>query len=396
MVTVDEFSRLVSGIYAAALTPGHWEQAIREVHRTMGGTAGSLLIADGAIWSVQNTTIPERALESYEEHYCRLDHVLASVEKGRCGAVRTGTELVAPNRKSEFYAGWLRPNELEDGLFAKLTGGPRPTCFLVTSASRSKAFDTPERIKLMSGLVPHLQQALRTQNKFAALTQDSVDLAAALEMVRHGVVIVGPGCLVVNLNSAAEGILRAVDGVHIRSGCIGATSTNAERQLHLAIHTALTDEGSKIRSARSLKCERPSGKRPYVIHVLPLHHAGKGAAPTDVRALVLIINPEHEPEPAAALMRRLHGLTNTEAQVALRLSRGANLKQISDELSVSLATVRTHLRHLFDKTDTHRQAELVRHLLTLREISTNSTKSLALLSGPGTSRRTFSPSLTDS
>ena len=88
---------------------------MREIHRTMGGTGGSLLIADGAIWSIQTSTIPERARESYAEHYCRLDHVLASVENGPVGAVRTGTELVAPNRKSEFYAGWLRPNQLEDG-----------------------------------------------------------------------------------------------------------------------------------------------------------------------------------------------------------------------------------------------------------------------------------------
>lgn len=43
----------------------------------------------------------------------------------------------------------------------------------------------------------------------------------------------------------------------------------------------------------------------------------------------------------------------------------ADPKQISDELSVSLATVRTHLQHVFDKTETHRQAELVRLLLVL-------------------------------
>jgi DNA-binding CsgD family transcriptional regulator len=32
---------------------------------------------------------------------------------------------------------------------------------------------------------------------------------------------------------------------------------------------------------------------------------------------------------------------------------------------VSIATVRKHLQHLFEKTDTHRQAELVRFLLAV-------------------------------
>jgi DNA-binding CsgD family transcriptional regulator len=80
---------------------------------------------------------------------------------------------------------------------------------------------------------------------------------------------------------------------------------------------------------------------------------------------VLIIDPEQESEPSATLLRRLFGLTRSEAEVAVRIARGGDVKEIAEELSVSLATVRTHLQHVFDKTDTHRQSELVRRLLTL-------------------------------
>jgi DNA-binding CsgD family transcriptional regulator len=51
------------------------------------------------------------------------------------------------------------------------------------------------------------------------------------------------------------------------------------------------------------------------------------------------------------------------------VTRGEGLKPIADELSLSLATVKTHLRHVFDKTGTHRQAELVRLLLTIDPVS---------------------------
>ena len=80
---------------------------------------------------------------------------------------------------------------------------------------------------------------------------------------------------------------------------------------------------------------------------------------------MLVIDPEHENLPAPGLLRQLYNFTNTEAEIALRLTRGDDLKQISDELSVSPWTVRTHLQHLFVKTDTHRQAELIRHLLAI-------------------------------
>jgi DNA-binding CsgD family transcriptional regulator len=218
----------------------------------------------------------------------------------------------------------------------------------------------------MRGLLPHLQQALRTQNKLAALAHSTAELADVLEVVRHAIIVVAGEHLVKNLNSAAERIFRAEDGLCMRSGRIAATSAHTERELHRALDDALDGGSSTIRAGRSLISVRPSGKRPYVVHVLPSHRRNADGPLRQPMALVLIIDPEDEPEPAAALLRRLYRLTDAEADVALRMMHGADLKEISEELSVSLTTLRTHLQHVFDKTDTHRQAELVRLLLVLR------------------------------
>ncbi len=66
------------------------------------------------------------------------------------------------------------------------------------------------------------------------------------------------------------------------------------------------------------------------------------------------------------MLRRLYRLTATETEVALRISRGKSLVQIADDVSMSYQTIRTHLHHVFDKTDSHRQGELVRLLLADR------------------------------
>ena len=361
MVTVDEFSRLVSGIYAAATTPPHWERALREIHRTMGGIGGSLARADGAIWSVEDTSMPAEAMKSYAEYYRHLDHMLAAVKSGPVGAVRTGSELM--DRRSEFFVGWLRPNGCEDGLLVRLSGGPRATCFIVAAPRLSEAFDTPERVKLMSGLVPHVQQALRTQDKLAALADSAVELEGALEVVRHGVIIVAGEHLVINLNSTAERILRAHDGLYMRSARIAATSTHAEQELHCAIHNALAGEFRSHRPVVHL-CSA-LGQAPLRDSRAALPPPNAYEPPRPPMALVLIVDPEEEPEPAAALLRRLYRLTEAEAEVALHVMHGADLKQISEELSISYTTVRSHLQHIFDKTDTHRQAELVHLLLVL-------------------------------
>ena len=80
---------------------------------------------------------------------------------------------------------------------------------------------------------------------------------------------------------------------------------------------------------------------------------------------MIVIDPAKQSEPERDLLQRLYGLTRAEAEVALRVMRGDGLKPISDDLSLSLATVKTHLQHVFGKTKTHRQVELVRLLMTL-------------------------------
>ncbi len=365
MVTVEDFSRLVAGIYAAPVASPRWQEALRETHRTLDGTIAGLFMADGAGWSLENTTLPAKAAQSYAEYYYRLDRVLVAVECGPVGVVRTGSELMPLVRKSEFYEDWLQPLNIEDGLFVRLTGGPRPTSLIVAAPRRAEAFATSDRVKLMSGLVPHFQQALRIQDTLGALTHSAVELAGALDVVRHGVVVVAGDHLVSNLNAAAERIFRTEDGLCMRSGRIAATSPRADQELHCAIHNALADERSTVRTGQSLTCCRPSGKRPYVIHVLPSHRCDGDEPLHQPMALVLIIDPEDQPEPAASLLRRLYHLTRAEADVALRVLHGADLREISEQLSVSLPTVRTHLQHVFDKTNTHRQADLIRLLLVL-------------------------------
>jgi DNA-binding CsgD family transcriptional regulator len=81
--------------------------------------------------------------------------------------------------------------------------------------------------------------------------------------------------------------------------------------------------------------------------------------------MVVIVDPERRPRPATETLRVLFGLTKTEAAVAQLVMNGEGLGPIGEQLSLSNDTVKTHLRNVFHKTDTHRQAELVRLLVAI-------------------------------
>jgi DNA-binding CsgD family transcriptional regulator len=109
------------------------------------------------------------------------------------------------------------------------------------------------------------------------------------------------------------------------------------------------------------------GASPFVRQavLLPRRNLFPAVDPLHYRRVCVHLQPERQPEPPTQLLRRVYGLTNAEVDVALRVLRGDGLKPICAELSLSMATVKTHLQHIFDKTETHRRAELVRLQLTI-------------------------------
>jgi DNA-binding CsgD family transcriptional regulator len=75
--------------------------------------------------------------------------------------------------------------------------------------------------------------------------------------------------------------------------------------------------------------------------------------------LVLITDPERQAPANGDLLRELFQLTRKEAAITAKLSEGKSVEQAATELSVTYETARTHLRRIFSKTGTSRQAELL-------------------------------------
>ncbi|WP_196772755.1 helix-turn-helix transcriptional regulator [Mycobacterium colombiense] len=333
--------------------------ALDETSRLLGATACGLVAGTGNARCVLAATIPVEAVRTYDAYYRRIDFVLDACEQGPAGLIRGGQELVAHKSRSEFYNDWQRPFELTDGLFVRLAGEP-DTSFVVTAPTRDEPFETAERVKVVRALIPHLQQALRTRAHLSELETSSDDITAVIDAMRHGIAIVDAGCDVVHLNTAARRILTAEDGMTLRGRRIESTRMSCNDELQAGVAAACGARQAGVRSGDSLAISRPSGKRPYVLHLVPLGNVENSCG---AKALVVIIDPERELEPPRALIRRLFDLTNAEADVALRMLRGDGVKPIADDLELSAATVKTHLQHIFEKTGTHRQAELTRLLL---------------------------------
>src|ERR1700742_3040680 len=114
MVTVEDFSRLVSGIYAASISPQDWAVALADISHILDASGCALLTGEGTSRSVMIATVPPDAHKVYTEYYCTIDYVLDAVEQGPAGLIRGGQALVALKTHSEFEADFMRPFELDD------------------------------------------------------------------------------------------------------------------------------------------------------------------------------------------------------------------------------------------------------------------------------------------
>lgn len=73
-------------------------------------------------------------------------------------------------------------------------------------------------------------------------------------------------------------------------------------------------------------------------------------------------NPEDDTR--LSLIELAYGLTAQEAKVALQIAKGNVPKLAAEELDISVATVRTHMKSVFSKTGVHSQAELTARILS--------------------------------
>ena len=70
--------------------------------------------------------------------------------------------------------------------------------------------------------------------------------------------------------------------------------------------------------------------------------------------------------PDTQQLRSHFGLTYSQAKLAIEIAKGEGLRVCTQRLGIAMSTGRSHLRQIFQKTETRRQAELVRVISACR------------------------------
>jgi len=190
----------------------------------------------------------------------------------------------------------------------------------------------------------------------AAVVAPMSALTDALDRAQFGVIITSAARPPEFVNAYARRIVERGDGLVVRDSGLEALRSSDTRALRETIDLACRRE---LTACVTLLLPRSATPRPFAVHVPAPTYAGAAGLAT-----VFVCDPSEEPLVAEASLTRLFGLTRAEAAFAALLIKGRTVEEAAAGLFISVHTARTHLKRILMKTDTGRQAELLKLLLT--------------------------------
>lgn len=360
---------VVARIYDLADAPGRWREIIGCIASGLAAEKGHVFLAQGSqtlMSEVAGYDNPAPTQIAYYEHFIRVDP-------------RIALSLAHPNRvlcdadgdydwsETSVYNELLKAEDIRHSMYVQLEVEPN----LVAGQAFMRphggvAFDA-EDVRAFQRLQPHLARAIKMGRTLDAMRAELVDLRRALELLPIPVLILDGKGVVLCMSGRAEGLLGQQRRLALVKQRLTAMLPRDAKALEAAIATtAQYAEPLHLRATTLPTLPRPlevqvDEARSFRLSFMPLRPRLDLRQRVDGRARVLVVlhASDEQVKLSPELIAQLHGLTPTEALLAAALAEGRTVTQYAAERGCSEQTARVHLKHILEKTGTHRQAELV-------------------------------------
>jgi len=262
--------------------------------------------------------------------------------------------------KSEFYQDFARKEEMYDIVYTKLCRRSGMDVGITFTRPKTNPFN-PDDLKEMSLFTAHLQRAVQIYLSGSEAAAENLRLKEVISKSPRGVIFLDRACRAVYCNAVAEQIIAKKDGLDIdRSGVLFAASTQETNNLKRVLGSVFENDPHRFPMRGGfLNVSRPSGLRKYELHISPLTNKTCGHYSPERVALLFISDPEYRIETLEDVLRSMYGLTPAEGRLTALITQGISLKEAESILGVQASTVRTHMKHIFSKTNCKRQGELI-------------------------------------
>jgi DNA-binding CsgD family transcriptional regulator len=368
MDEAEELSRVVGDVYDASLDPGLWPTAIESICRYVGAASASLhsqnaisRATDALFWWGEEPSAPHY-FKAYVDTYGRINPIFPGViffDVERPVAV---PEVISCEEfvETRFFREWLAPQSLMDGLFTNLEKGAS-SCAVFTAMRRAGQGPVDERMRKRYELItPHVRRAMLIGKALDLRRLEAATLADTLDELASGVLIVDAAGRIIHANLSGHRLMAEGGLLRAANGRLAAIEPGG-RSLIEAFAAAEGGDAAVGKGGLAIELTARDGER-YLAHVLPLTSGARrraGASYAATAALFVRKAGLDLPSPPEAVAGRFN-LTSAEVRVLFAIVQIGGVPEVAPVLGVSEQTVKSHLHHIYAKTGTKRQADLVK------------------------------------
>ncbi|MGD9979737.1 MAG: helix-turn-helix transcriptional regulator [Hyphomonadaceae bacterium] len=177
---------------------------------------------------------------------------------------------------------------------------------------------------------------------------------AAFDQLPFGVAIVDEQIRTVEMNETCRSMIARGDGLSFAQGKLLCRDRADQAALARSVSAALRGEtGPPI-----VRIVRAGGAEPYVARAIC---AGQGEE-ASLQCLLMIVDPDGGPPLASDLWRAMFDLTDCELIIAQGIVEGRKITDIACQRGVSVETVRTQTKRMFERLNVSSQVEAAARL----------------------------------
>jgi DNA-binding CsgD family transcriptional regulator len=259
---------------------------------------------------------------------------------------------------NDFFQSFGFHSDVTLGLMVEEVGGGTFEGAGVNIFRHKRAGDwSDENMALCAALHPHLIRSYRMARRIAVKQRTGESLIQFLDRAPWGIFLLDGQGRVNHFNQTGQALLDENSGLAVVGRRLSAHSPTESRRLHQLVANAATPDNEQ-RTGGSMTIPTPGRQRPLSLLVSPVRGERAALLPDQPAVVVWVTDLDATVSLPEKELRDLFGLTLAESRVALALSEGLDPGMVARRLGLAMPTVRTHLAHIFEKTDTSGQVAL--------------------------------------
>jgi len=209
------------------------------------------------------------------------------------------------------------------------------------------------------------------RHSLQAARREARALRRVLGLLPMPLVVLDTAGALVCASLGAERLIAERPDLEVRDGMLTSSRRDAAASIAAAVKAVAlvanvpATAGTPIGPAPVVDLS-PTTEQALGLDFLPLHaqSGDEDLGGVEGRVLVVLHDPAARVRLSPVLLAQLYGLTPMEAATAAAIAEGSSPSDIARARGCADDTVRSHLKRILEKTGTHRQADLVRALLS--------------------------------